>query len=148
MVHAPERIIAWGRDFGGEPVVVTTVALYVPTAAAHQRLPFELIANAGWAEETLVVTMVGPRSRRYRARLSEPGQVPVAVRERVTASIALSEHVTLAAGAGARITARRVPGADELTWNVVFDPGLDPSDPVLRGLAEAAIGELRASTGL
>ena len=149
VVGRGERAIAWGRDGQGAPVVVTPLALYVPSpSGGSERLAFERIASVGWAQDVLVVTMVGPESRRLRIRLDEPGQVPPAVRERVTASIALSEHITLAANTGARITARRVSGQDGLTWNVVFDPGLDPADPRLRGLAEAAIAELRSSTGL
>ena len=74
--------------------------------------------------------------------------MPPTLRERVTASIALSEHVDFAGGAGARITARRVPGKDGLTWNVVFDPGLDPGDPDLRRSADAAIAQLKSATGL
>ncbi len=149
VVGAGERVIAWGRDGHGDPVAVSALALYLPTASAgHERLPFEGIASAGWAEETLEVTTVGPDRRRYLVRLDEPGEVPPTVRERVTASIALSERVVLGPGAGARITARRVSGQDTLTWNVVFDPGLDPADPRLRDLAAAAVAELRSSTGL
>jgi hypothetical protein len=130
-------------------VVVSMLALYLPTpSGGYDRLPFERIASAGWAQESLAVVMVGQGGRRYLVGLDEPGEVPPTVRERVTASIALSERVSLGDGAGARITARRVPGDDVLTWNVVFDPGLDPSDPVLRERAAAAIDRLKASTGL
>lgn len=149
VVEHGERVIAWGRDGRGDIVAVSTSALYLPTASgAHERLGFETVASVGWAQETLTVTLVGPQARRFLIRLDEPGEVPAAVRERVTASIALSERVVLGPGVGARITARRVPNRDGLTWNVVFEPGADPADPVLRGLAAAAIEELRSSTGL
>ena len=149
VVAQGERVIAWGLDGHGEPVAVSTLALYLPSpSGVHDRLEFDRIASAGWAEDVMTVTMVGPAGRRHRVHLPQPGQVPPAVRERVTASIALSEHVSLGPGAGARITARRPPGGDELTWNVVFDPGLDPTDPELRSRAQSAIAQLRASTGL
>ena len=70
------------------------------------------------------------------------------MRERVTSTIALSEHVTLSGGAGALITARRAPGAGAVSWNVVFDAGLDPRDPELQARADAAISDLRVATGL
>jgi hypothetical protein len=149
LVDPGERVIAWGLDRNGDPVAVSTLALYLPSpSGAHERLAFDRIANVSWAEQVLTVTMVGSGARRHRVDLDEPGEVPPAVRERVTASIAVSEHVSLRPGAGARITARRVSGQDTLTWNVLFDPGLDPSDPELRGRAEAAIARLRSSTGL
>ncbi|HEY5032134.1 MAG TPA: hypothetical protein VIJ54_06645 [Actinomycetes bacterium] len=144
-----ERVIAWGRDGLGQPVVATTVALYVPGRSGdHERLPYETIAAAVWADPTLELTLVGRSRLRHLVRLDEPGEIPPVVRERVTASIALSEHIDLGGGGGARITARRVPGEDGLTWNVVFDPGLDASDPALRARADAAIAQLRSSTGL
>jgi hypothetical protein len=146
---AGERAIAWGTDGRGDPVVVSTLALYLPTpSGGHQRLPFETIASAVWADDLLTVTVIGGGTGKHRVRLEEPGEIPPTVRERVTASIALSEHVDLAGAKGARITARRVPGRDELSWHVVFDPGLDPGDPELRARAETAIAGLRSSTGL
>jgi hypothetical protein len=144
-----ERVIAWGKDGLGEAVVVSTLALYVPNRTGdHERLPFEQIASAVWADPALEVVLVGRRGMKHLVRLAEPGEVPPTVRERVMASIALSEHVEFRGGAGARITARRVPGRDGLSWNVVFDPGLDPSDPDLRRSADAAIAQLRSSSGL
>jgi hypothetical protein len=149
-VVAPgERALAWGKDGLGQVVVVSTLALYVPGRSGdHERLPYDKIASAGWDDPTLEVVLVGRGGQRHLLRLDEPGEVPPTLRERVTASIALSEHVDLVGGAGARITARRVPGKDGLTWNVVFDPGLDPGDPDLRRSADAAIAQLKSSTGL
>lgn len=144
-----ERVLAWAKDGLGELVVVSTFALYLPTRSGdHGRLPFETIASASWTDPVLEIVLVGRRGHRQLVRLDEPGEVPPVVRERVMASIALSEHIDFAGGGGARVTARRVPGADGLTWNVVFDPGLDPADPQLRQSAEAAIAQLKASTGL
>lgn len=60
----------------------------------------------------------------------------------------MSERVALGPGAGARIIARRSLDDDTATWNVVFDAGLDSSDPALREAADAAIERLRAATGL
>ena len=81
--------------------------------------------------------------------MDEHGLVPQTVRDRVTASIVVTEHVPLAGSAGARVTARRSPVGDGgVTWNVVFDTGLDASDPGLRAAADAAIERLREATGL
>jgi hypothetical protein len=37
---------------------------------------------------------------------------------------------------------------DQLVWEFVFDPGLDPTDPGLRALAEQALEETRRSFGV
>ncbi len=154
LIGPGERVLAWTLDGAREPVVASTSALYLPAPAGaapgtHERLPYEQVAAASWDDPTLEVVTVGPRRRRYELRLDDPGQVPLTVRDRVTASIVLSEHVPLVGAAGARITARRPPGsAGEVSWNVVFDQGIDPSDPRLREAADEAITRLQATTGL
>jgi hypothetical protein len=85
--------------------------------------------------------------------LEEPGRVPEAVRERVTASIVVSERVDLGLGedAGdgpaARITGRRPPQGGELRWVVTFDHGADPDDPALRAAADRELARIRAWYG-
>jgi hypothetical protein len=149
VVSDGERVIAWGKDGLGQAVVVSKLALYLPNRSGdHDRLPFETIASAAWADSTLEIVLVGRRGVRQLVRLDDPGEVPPVVRERVMASIALSEHVEFTGGGGARVTARRQPGRDDLTWNVVFDPGVDPADPEMRRSADAAIAQLKSSTGL
>ena len=145
-------MLAWTYDRGGAVVVASTLAVYVPdpdAAGEPARLPYEQVASASWDEPVLDVVTVGPRRRRFVLELDEPGRVPVIVRDRVTASIVVSERVPLVGTLGARVTARRAPAGDpEVTWNVVFDAGLDPADPALRAAADAAIETLRAATGL
>jgi hypothetical protein len=152
LVGAGERVLAWAYAFRDAPVVASTVAVYLPDPddpAVLARLPYEQVASATWDEPVLDVVTVGPRRRRFVVELDEPGMVPQIVRDRVTASIVVSEHVPLVGTLGARITARRPPTGDrEITWNVVFDAGLDSADPRLRAAADAAIERLRESTGL
>jgi hypothetical protein len=70
------------------------------------------------------------------------------VRERVNASIVVQHHAALVGDAGARLVARRIPGSTDLRWSVVFDPGLDPSDPDLRARADEALTALRSALGI
>ena len=152
LVAGGERVLAWAYARRDATVVASTAAVYLPDPSdlgAHVRLPYEQVASATWDEPVLDVVTVGPRRRRFVLELDEPGLVPQIVRDRVTASIVMSEHIVLSGTAGARITARRSPVGDkEVTWNVVFDAGLDPADPTLREAADAAIERLRVSTGL
>jgi hypothetical protein len=102
--------------------------------------------KAVWDEEGVTVTMTDGVS--HRVLLPEPGLLPETVRERVTASIVASRRVQLDARGGVRLVARRVPGYDTPRWEFIFDPGLDPSDPGLRALAEQALEEVRRSLGV
>ena len=130
---------------GGE-TVATDAALYLPGPEEATRLPWERVEQATWQDGLLVVREVG--GRRHTVRLEEPGSVPEAVRERVTATVVVSTHVKLPGG-GVRIVGRRPPTAGgTLRWAFVFDPGLDPSDPGLLAQAEQALEEIRRQTGL
>lgn len=136
-----ERVLA----IGGE-AVATDAALHLGGTEEATRLPWERVEQATWQDGVLIVREVG--GRRHSLRLEKPGSVPETVRERVTATVVVSQHVKLPGG-GVRIVGRRPPRADgALRWAFVFDSGLDPADPGLRAQAEQALEEIRRQTGL
>jgi len=148
-IPAPgERPLAWGHDVDGAWVVASDAALYLPGAAGHDRLAYDTVASATWRDPLLEVVVVGTRGSRRVVDLAEPGLLPPTVRERVTATVVVSERVPLAGGGRALVSARRPPGGSRVRWNVVFDPGVDPADPLVRADADAAIAALRQATGL
>jgi hypothetical protein len=136
-----ERVLA----VSGE-TVATDAALHFPGEDGFTRLPWERVQQAVWKDAVLIIREVG--GTRHRVQLADAGSVPETVRERVTASVVVSSHVTLHGG-GVRIAARRpTRGNGELRWSFVFDAGLDPADPGLLAEAEQALEELRRQTGL
>jgi hypothetical protein len=136
-----ERVLA----VSGE-TAATDAALHFPGQDGFVRLPWERVQQAVWKDGLLVVREVG--GVRHMIQMAEPGSVPEAVRERVTATVVISSHVRLSGG-GVRIAARRPARGDgELRWTFVFDPGLDPADPGLLAEAEQALEDLRRQTGL
>jgi hypothetical protein len=171
VVEPGERVIAWARDGAGRLLVLSVAAAYLPIAPAGgpRRIPYSEIATVAWADPELDV-LIGGQSEGARFELDEPGDVPAVLRERVTSSIVISARVDLGEGPergrvrvggsadsaggspGARITARRSPSSEDgetaIAWQVVFDSGLDPTDPALRAAADAAIAELKATSGL
>jgi hypothetical protein len=148
-----ERVVAWGSGPGADPtqtlfVAATDKALYLQ--ATGDRLPWDRISKATWDEPTLEVIAeggAGQPSRLLRVRVEDPRDLPAAVHDRVTASVIVSERVDLGDGAAALMVARR-GDADEVRWTVVFDSGLDPSDPASREAADAALARLRESLGI
>ncbi|MCP9971414.1 hypothetical protein [Actinomadura madurae] len=74
--------------------------------------------------------------------------MPETVRERVTATIAVTHHATLPSGGKVRIAGRRPAAGGDVRWTFVFDAGLDPADPGLRAQAEQILEDLRRQTGL
>ncbi|GLW08662.1 hypothetical protein Misp01_37920 [Microtetraspora sp. NBRC 13810] len=143
-IEPGDRVLAHAATGDGEHVVATDRALYLPGGT---RLPWERIDRGTWDEEGLRVTTTDGAT--YTARLTEPGRLPETVRERVTASIVVTQYVTLSRGGGVRLVARRPPaGGGDLTWEFVFDEGLDPADPGLRAHAEQALEAVRRNYGV
>jgi hypothetical protein len=136
-----ERVLAVSGD-----TVATDAALHFQDGTGFARLPWERVEQAGWRDGVLAVREVG--GTRHAVALSEPGSVPETVRERVTATVVVSTHVKLPGGGGVRIAARRPAKGGEPRWTLMFDPGLDPTDPGLLAQAEQAMEEIRRQTGL
>ncbi|WP_433375743.1 hypothetical protein [Streptosporangium sp. CA-115845] len=139
-VDPGDRVLTYAEGPGGY-VIAADRALYL----GGERLPWFQVDRGAWDEEGLTVVTTDGRS--YRALLPEPGRIPEAVRERVTASIVVNHYVPLDARGGVRLVARRAD-ADRLVWEFVFDAGLDPDDAGLRALAEQALEETRRSFGV
>lgn len=149
-VRAGEKVVAWGSDTAsGEAsyAIATSRALYV----LAQRIPWHLISRASWAEPVLEVSLLaddGRPGRTLRIQLDDARDLPPAVHDRVTDSVMISERVEFTDSGGARMVARRDSDDDSIHWSVVFDPGLDSTNPELRATAAEALDRLRVSLGI
>lgn len=161
-LEAHERVVAWawGADDEGStgtdhrPVVVATnLGLFLPGVAG--RLGWHEIHKAVWDGGSLTVTPATVRQERddylvtedLPARtvlLSDPGDLPRIVRNRVTNSVSYTSHHGLPNG-GVRVVGRRVPGVDGLTWMVRYDPGTDPDDQEIRSVTAQLVAAAAAT---
>ena len=152
-----ERVVSWAPAPGGA-VVATPLGLWLP--GVPDRLPWHLIDKVIWRSNTLtlipavdsgggVLVEQPPRS----VRLEQPRDIPQNVRARIERAIAFTRHHALpgAEGAGVRrgvrVVGRRVPGQDGVSWQLVFDPGVDRDDPAVRAAASAFVDQARAELG-
>jgi hypothetical protein len=147
-----ERVIAHADLAGGGVAVATDRALLLPAEGRCSVLPWHRVARAEWDDETHALTVTdlggdGHRPDRIVLELAEPNLLPETVRERVTASIVVSRHVRLTGGSGVRVIGRRVSGADQLAWQMVWDAGVDPTVAEYADRADAALAQLREQTG-
>ncbi|RAY12111.1 hypothetical protein DPM19_27660 [Actinomadura craniellae] len=141
-----ERVLAHAPTRGGSHVVATTTALHLPTAeGGFTRLPWEGIDHAQWENGRL---HVHEPDGEHHVGLTDPGSVPETVRERITATVVTDHEAKLPGGGRVRIAGRRAIGGDRVQWNMIFEPGMDPSDPGLRAQAEQVLADLRRRTGL
>jgi len=119
---------------GGEPVVATSLGLWLPGA---ERLGWHLVSKATWDGTALTVIaavesgaagaavlLTDQPPRRYP--LEQPGKLPEAVQRRVTQSI-VDRHRHELPGGGAWFVRRRVPGQDGTILQVRAEAGADPA---------------------
>jgi hypothetical protein len=155
-----ERVVSWAPVAGGA-VVATQLGLWLP--GVPDRLAWHLIDKATWRSDVLtlipavdpgdgVLVEQPPRS----VRLDQPRDIPQTVRVRIERAIAFTRHHPLPGASadgtgvrrGVRVVGRRVPGVDGVSWQVVFDPGVDRDDPAVRAAASAYVDQARAELGL
>lgn len=160
-----ERLMAWASGppkLDGQPTVVAASdrALYAPGYVP--RVAWKQVLRASWdhpildvvylqdaAGETRGTVAVGADDAvLVRITLDAAGAVPQVVWERINSTIVLARHVALVGERGVRFVARRVQASQDVKWVLVFDRGLDPTDPDLRALAEQELGYLRDSAGI
>lgn len=144
---AGERVLAYAAADGGY-LVATDRALYLPSG---YRIGWEHVEHAGWQRGGVYVREIvalGEEPAEHYVGVTEPGALPDIVRDRVTSSIVINQHVRLTQQGGVRMVGRRRPGSGEVVWNLVFDPELDARDPEVRARAERVLVEVRRQTGL
>lgn len=149
-----DHIVTWSRTptvDGSAYLVATQRALYFDDHFGHGRIPWDAIVKANW-DEPMLQLVIQPNGagtpQVVQVQLDEEGQLPTTVRERVTASILLTERVLLEGNKGALLVARKNSDTGAIRWNVVFDSGLDPANPELRRRADDMVAALSTQLGI
>lgn len=148
-----ERVVSWASAAGGGAVVATPLGLWLP---GTDRLPWHLVIKATWREGALTVVpavdagdgVLDPQPPRS-VRLDVPRDLPQTVRVRVQRGISFTRHHPLpGTDGGVRVVGRRVPGRDGVSWQLVFDAGVDRDDPAVRAAAAAYVESARVELGV
>ncbi|MEV4769089.1 hypothetical protein [Micromonospora humida] len=139
---------------GGGVLVATNLGLWLP--GRRERLGWHDILKAVWSGRELTVTPAATVAERdgylvvadgpaETYLLLDPGDLPHQVRARVTRSVAYTQQHPVPGGSG-RIAARRVAGADGLTWTVRYDPGTPVDADEVRAETDQLVAAARAAT--
>lgn len=114
--------------------------------------PWEQVQAADWDadERQLRVSLIGtygePRPVSTYA-LEEPDLLLQLLRERITASIVLQQHVQVSGKHGFRVIGRRSPVGGEIAWMCELDAGVDPQAPGLHEAMDTALRRIRSEIG-
>jgi hypothetical protein len=146
-----ERALAWTTDDQGRHIVATDRGLVLQRRPpAYDRIDWELIDQASYDDGVISLTLVPDGDgavTHLRVPVGDAPELPIAVRDRVTASIVVNQHVPLEGRKGVRVVARRGSVNEELRWGYVPDSGL-VLDDVLQARARELVDEVRAESGL
>lgn len=144
--HARPRVLAWATTSDGV-VVGLPDRLAVRSGEDWTQVPWSDVVSGGWDNQASALTWRLLDGTTGRAQIEEPGRLPELFRERVTASIVVSEHVDIPGTArGVTVTARRNPSAPRspLSWVAVPARGTDLSAPGVQAAADAAVARVKA----
>lgn len=146
-----ERVLARASAPDGE-VVATTQRLVLPVDGTLEAMRWETVERARWDEDTAQLVVIetaalGSRPRRHRVTVGREPRLLDVVREQVQASVVLTRHVPITEQHGIRVTARRAPGGQRVSWTVAVDRGLDVDDPQVRARVDGAIALVRTELG-
>lgn len=144
---ARERILAWTDDGSGRPVVASDTGLHVQRSPPdYSRFGWDQIERASYNSGVLTVVF-GPDlgGATLRIPVGDGRDLPVVVRDRVTASVIVDRFVALDGEVGVRIVGRRGPSG-EIVWRADLDPEL-AANPSARAAADEALGEVRDEVG-
>lgn len=153
-LDAQERLLAWASTPSGA-VVATNLGLWLPGRAA--RLGWHEIHKVSWAPPrlTIIAAVRVDTAPEYAVMadlapetitLDHPGELPHTVRQRVTRSVAYTQHQPVPGGGGVRVVARRVPGVDGLSWHVRFEDGASHTDERAAAIAAGLIAAVGAGS--
>ena len=149
-----ERVVSWASTVDGGAAVATQRGLWLQGPDGAERLPWHLVDKVTWRGGTLTVTAATDRGDGVldeqpprSVRLARPRDLPPTVRVRVERSIAFTRHHPVPGG-GVRVIGRRIPGRDGVSWQLLFDRGVDPDDPAVRSRTAQVVDQARAEIGL
>ena len=147
-----EQLLSWCEvDSAAGHVVATTYRfLLLPSSTPAQEWPWDRVIHGQWDDGRLTITAPDAEGvRRTTAiAITEPGSIPLAVRERVSATMVTDQEQVLSDGTPVRFIARRPIGGAQVRWTVMFAPDIDTSNPGLRAAADDQLTELRETLGL
>ena len=144
-----DRVLAHGRLDDGSWAVATSASLIRSDGTSTASCTWCDVDRGSWDPEssTLTVTWVDGHAP-LRLRIAEPTKTSLmrVFRERVQASVVVSETVPLGAGLTARVAVRKDHVGNLLT-QVVGDAGADLSAPLAQAAVRSALARLRSASG-
>ncbi|GGB69078.1 hypothetical protein N798_02850 [Knoellia flava TL1] len=134
----------------GSWVVATTTHVYaVRDGSVVIERPWHMVDTGSWDDQTRRLTVQWvDRAPATVWQIQLPSTFPQVFRERVQASVVLSDEVDLGDKRRARVVVRKDLETQALLGQTILGRGVRSSDPGVREQTAAALGRLREQVGL
>lgn len=148
-----ERVLTVLADVHDSPIVATDRAIHYQLGpsggGSWHRLGWEQVDDVAWDARRSTLTLLAPRFEVHRIELdlARHDALVELARERVVATTLLRTRVPLDQHVAAIITARRLPGTDQVHWVVTLG-GDARNDDARQAQIAAAVAHVRAQSGL
>ncbi|MHA3838252.1 hypothetical protein ACXR8F_21260 [Terrabacter sp. AAH1] len=151
-LEGAESVLAWARDDLTDGHVVATthhLAFVGPDGTLAWRRPWHEAETGTWQGESSLLTVTwADRSPAVRWRLSEPSLVQQTLRERLQASVVLSDEFRAPNRRTVRVVIRQDLATGGLVEQTIPGKGVDLSDPRVAAEAAERRARLRSEVGL
>ena len=141
-----EYLLAWSAHSDGL-LAVTDQRLISSTSQGISTFLWQDSLSAKWDQPWLsLVVMQGQLPQTLAWKLDEPGLVPTAVRDRVTAAIVIDRLIDVPDVGRVRFIARRT--ADGVIWSTVPESSVDSQSASIQELIRESLRALRSTLGI
>lgn len=141
------RVLAWAQGEGDSAVVALDDLLAVRDEQGWHGTGWHLIQGGGWNKERSALRWTTNSGEDHAIELVEPGRIPEAFNERVTASFVVQQSFDAPGGGRVLIAGRRPIGHSQddaaVVWQAVSSGKASLADPVVRDFVVARTAELR-----
>ncbi|GAB3883570.1 hypothetical protein [Terrabacter terrigena] len=147
-----ESVLAWARDdlTGGHVVATTHHLVFVGAdGALSWRRPWHEAETGTWQGESSLLTVTwADRTPAAQWRLSEPSLLQQTLRERLQASVVLSDEFRAPNRRTVRVVIRHNLATGDLVEQTIPGKGVDLTDPRVAAEAAERLARLRSEVGL
>lgn len=146
VIEQNEYLLAWSLHSGGV-LAVTDKRLISSDSHGISAILWQDSISAKWEQPLLsLLVSAGENTQTLGWKLDDPGLVPTAVRDRVTATIVIDRQIDIPEVGRVRFVARRTP--DGVVWSTVPSSTVDEESAPIQERIRETLRTLRANLGI
>ena len=145
-LHKGEHLLAWANHASG--MIAVTDQRLLDVGQEVSSMAWEYALSAQWSEPELHIVFMNETQKLSPQtwKLTEPGLVPTAVRDRVTSVVMIDKLVDVSGLGRVRFVAHRTSGG--IKWSTFADESVDVGSSEHQQQIQAVLQQLRANLGV